>query len=42
MDMSLLPHRPIETLNILYNFTQNTSKKYFQKSDFQSGDTTWG
>jgi len=38
MDMSLLPHRRIETLNTLYNFMQKRSKKYFQKMGEQPGN----
>lgn len=38
MNMSLLPHRQVETLNTLYNFIKNGSKKYFQKNDFQPGN----
>ena len=34
MDISLLPHRPIETLNILYNFMQIHQKNIFKKVTF--------
>jgi hypothetical protein len=38
MYISLLPHRQIETLNILYNFMQKTLKKYFEKMGEQPGN----
>jgi len=38
MYISLLPHRQVETLNILYNYMQKASKKYFEKMGEQPGN----